>query len=173
MVPTPDGVVQATPDDWAVFARLRLASLLDSPDAFGSTHAREVDRDEDGWREWLARDDPKFLAFHDGHPVAVGGLYVTDERVARIIAMWTAAEHRGHGHARSILAALVAWAHERDLPVELDVNTANALARKVYEDFGFVATGELEPLREGSDQQIERMTVPQPQAANPGHVRQL
>jgi predicted GNAT family acetyltransferase len=69
--------------------------------------------------------------------------------------MWTDPEHRGRGHARRVLDALIpsgveAW---------LDVNLANAAARTAYERYGFVGTGELEPLRPGSDQRIELMVL--------------
>ena len=42
---------------------------------------------------------------------------------------------------------------------ELDVNVTNGDARAVYERYGFVGTGELEPLRPGSEQRIERMVL--------------
>ena len=43
--------------------------------------------------------------------------------------------------------------------VALHVNLTNPSARATYEHYGFVATGELEELRPGSDQQIELMRL--------------
>jgi ribosomal protein S18 acetylase RimI-like enzyme len=43
----------------------------------------------------------------------------------------------------------------------VQVNVANPGARAFYERYGFVATGELKPLRPGSDQRIELMTINQ------------
>ena len=39
------------------------------------------------------------------------------------------------------------------------MNVTNAGARAAYERYGFVGTGQLEPLRPGSDQQIELMVL--------------
>ena len=41
--------------------------------------------------------------------------------------------------------------------LHLDVNTTNAGARALYERAGYVATGETRPLRDGSDERVERM----------------
>ena len=41
-------------NDWAVFREIRLRSLLDSPDAFGSTYGEESSRAERAWRDWAA-----------------------------------------------------------------------------------------------------------------------
>lgn len=148
------------PQDWRTFRDLRLRALRESPNAYGSTYENQEDYGEQHWRDWLSRDLPKLVASHDGADVALGSIFVTDDGWARVIAMWTMEQHRGHGHARAILTELVDWARERGHPVELHVNTANPSARRVYEGFGFVATGEREPLREGSDQQVERLVLP-------------
>jgi hypothetical protein len=39
------------------------------------------------------------------------------------------------------------------------VNVTNGDARAVYERYGFVGTGEVEPLRPGSDQVMELMVL--------------
>ncbi|HET9671601.1 MAG TPA: hypothetical protein VFQ40_01980, partial [Actinomycetota bacterium] len=41
-------------DDWATFREVRLRSLLDAPDAFGSTYGEESSQAEHGWRDWAA-----------------------------------------------------------------------------------------------------------------------
>jgi ribosomal protein S18 acetylase RimI-like enzyme len=69
--------------------------------------------------------------------------------------MWTDPAHRGRGHARRILDALL----PRDVDAVLDVNLTNLAARTAYERYGFVGTGEVEPLRPGSDQRMERMVL--------------
>jgi ribosomal protein S18 acetylase RimI-like enzyme len=69
--------------------------------------------------------------------------------------MWTDPAHRGRGHARRVLDALI----EPDVDAVLDVNLGNAAARAVYERYGFVGTGHVEPLRPGSEQRMERMVL--------------
>ena len=144
------------PDDWEVLRDIRLRALADSPDAFGSTLDRERDFDEKEWRRRLVR--PVYTVLDGDRPVAMAGAF-TDEGRIQVWGMWTDPEHRGRGHARALLDALVARAVAKGTPVSLHVNVANPVARTVYESYGFVATGELEPLRPGSDQRIELMQI--------------
>ncbi|WP_151081843.1 GNAT family N-acetyltransferase [Nocardioides cynanchi] len=137
------------PDDWELFREIRLRALADSPDAFGSTLEREQGFGEADWRQRLA--GPVYVVT-DPDPVAVGGLF-DGHGEHHVWGMWTEPGHRGRGHARRILDALIA----PDVTAELHVNTTNRGARRVYERYGFVGTGDLEPLRAGSAQQMERM----------------
>jgi ribosomal protein S18 acetylase RimI-like enzyme len=139
------------PDDWDAFREIRLRSLADSPDAFGSTLDREQEFTEEDWRRRLR--GPVY-AVTDPGPVAVGGLFDKDG-VFHVWGMWTDPAHRGRGHARRILDALIA----PDADAVLDVNVTNAPARAAYERYGFVATGRFEPLRPGSDQRMERLVL--------------
>lgn len=146
------------PDDWEAWREIRLRSLAESPDAFGSTYDREIAFTEADWRERLAKG-PRFLVVTDGVPVALGGGFPLPHGFM-VFGMWTDPAHRRRGHSWAVLDAVVGWARERDLPVELHVNLANPAARAAYEHYGFVATGELEPLRPGSEQRIELMRLP-------------
>ena len=139
------------PDDWETFRAIRLAALADSPDAFGSTLAREQPYSEDDWRRRLA--GPVYVV-EDPGPVAVGGIF-DNGGTPHVWGMWTDPDHRGRGHARRVLDALV----PPGTPAQLDVNITNGDARIVYERYGFVGTGEVEPLRPGSDLQIELMVL--------------
>ncbi len=139
------------PDDWEVFRDIRLRSLADSPDAFGSTLAREHAFAEGEWRRRVS--GPVYVV-EDPGPVAVGGLF-DDAGVLHVWGMWTEPAHRGRGHARAILDALI----PPGARAQLDVNVANVGARRVYERYGFVGTGEVGPLRPGSDQRIELMVL--------------
>jgi predicted GNAT family acetyltransferase len=90
----------------------------------------------------------------DPHPVAVGGIF-DDAGTPHVWGMWTDPAHRGRGHARAILDALI----PPGTPAQLDVNIDNGTARTAYERYGFVGTGELEPLRPGSEQRMELMVI--------------
>jgi predicted GNAT family acetyltransferase len=144
------------PDDWEVLRDIRLRALAESPDAFGSTLDRERDYDEKEWRRRLVR--PVFAVLADDRPVAMAGAF-TDEGRLQVWGMWTDPDHRGRGHARTLLDALLGAAVADGRPVSLHVNTANPVARAAYESYGFVPTGELEPLRPGSEQRIELMRL--------------
>jgi ribosomal protein S18 acetylase RimI-like enzyme len=139
------------PDDWEEFRDIRLRALADSPDAFGSTLEREQAFTEADWRTRLT--GPVYIVA-DPTPVAVGGLF-DNEGVGQIWGMWTDPAHRGQGHARRILDAVTPL-----LPrIQLHVNITNGGARTTYERYGFVGTGELEPLRPGSEQRMELMVL--------------
>lgn len=145
-----------TVDDWPVLQDVRLRALADSPDAFGSTLGREQSFDEKEWRRRLVR--PVWVAEADGRPVAMAGAFSNDG-VLQVWGMWTDPAHRGRGHARALLDALIGEAVADGRPAGLHVNTTNAAARAFYESYGFIGTGELEPLRPGSEQRIELMRI--------------
>jgi ribosomal protein S18 acetylase RimI-like enzyme len=139
------------PDDWETFREIRLRALADAPDAFGSTLERELAFTEDDWRERLTGP---VVVVEDPRAVAVGGIFLNDD-VPQVWGMWTDPGHRGRGHARRILDEIL----PPDRTAQLDVNVKNPGARTVYERYGFVGTGVLEPLRPGSDQMMELMVL--------------
>jgi ribosomal protein S18 acetylase RimI-like enzyme len=139
------------PDDWELYREIRLRALADSPDAFASTLEREGAFVEADWRQRFS--GPVYVVL-DPEPVSVGGLFDHDGEL-HVWGMWTDPRHRGRGHARRILDTLL----PAGTSAVLEVNVANAVARTAYERFGFVGTGRLQPLRPGSDQEIELMVL--------------
>ena len=105
------------PDDWETFRAIRLAALADSPDAFGSTLAREQPYGEDDWRQRLT--GPVYVV-EDPHPVAIGGIF-DNAGTPHVWGMWTDPAHRGRRHARAILDALI----PPGTRAQLDVNVSN------------------------------------------------
>ncbi len=73
----------------------------------------------------------------DPHPVAVGGTFDNDG-TPHVWGMWTDPDHRGRGHARRILDALI----PPDTSAQLDVNITNGDARTCTS-----ATGSSAPAR--------------------------
>ena len=141
-------------DDWEAFRDIRLRSLTDSPDAFGSTVARELAFTEDDWRRRVS--GPVYVV-EDPQPVSVGGIF-DNEGIGQVWGMWTDPDHRGRGHARQILDALTPL----HMQVQLHVNITNGDARAVYEHFGFKGTGEIEPIRPGAEMLMELMELHRP-----------
>lgn len=139
------------PDDWELFRDIRLRALRDCPDAFGSTLAREQRFTEEDWRRQLSGPT---VVIEDPDPVSVGGTFDRDG-LAHVWGMWTDPAHRRRGHAHRVLSALLAPGQNAVLHVNID----NFAARGVYERYGFEGTGVLEPLRPGSEQQIELMVL--------------
>ena len=146
-------------DDWPTWREIRLRALADSPSAFGSTSIREVAFTEQDWRRRLAGDGVCVLVEDDGLPVGMGGGFPDLPGFLHVVAMWVDPAHRGRGVGHAVLHGVDAWARRRGLRLHLDVNTTNATARRSYERFGFAVTGETRPLREGSDEVVERMVL--------------
>lgn len=146
------------PEEWPVWREIRLRSLADTPDAFGSTLAREEGFAEEDWL--LRMQSMPVVAFVDGVAASMGGAFRPEEGVAHVIAMWTAPEFRRRGLAGLVLDDLVAQARAEGRRVVLDVTRGNDGARTTYERFGFVPTGRSAPLREGSDLLVDEMALP-------------
>lgn len=153
-------VLEVGGDDWRQWREIRLRALLDSPDAFGSTYAREVGFTETDWRRRLeASDAVSVLALDGGRPIGMGGGYPDLPGWLHVVAMWVDPTARGRGVAQSVLDAIHGWAGPRGLRLHLDVSTTNPGARRAYERYGFTVTGETRPLRAGSTELVERMVL--------------
>jgi ribosomal protein S18 acetylase RimI-like enzyme len=132
-----------TPADWRVLRAARLLALLNSPDAFTSTYAREAGWSELEWRRlfdnarWIvARQTQKLvgLARSVGEP---------EHAMRHVESIWVAPTHRRHGVLRVLLQALVEM--ERGIGVTdllLWVLEDNYAAQRAYEALGFEPTGE-------------------------------
>jgi ribosomal protein S18 acetylase RimI-like enzyme len=118
-----------------------LASLSDSPAAFGSRYDDWVDAPEERWRARLVDVPLTLLAREGGRAVGVVSGSTDGEHAVELISMWVAPDARGSGVAQALIAAVVAWAEEQGRTTHLMVRTDNARARAAYERAGFVDTG--------------------------------
>lgn len=151
------------PDEWRAVRALRLRALADTPDAFGSTLARETAEPEDDWRaHWLelpgtlaliAEDEGRLVGMAFGRPSR------DDTGVAGLYGMWVDPIARRLGVGATLVGAVVTWARTSGFhTVELGVTLSNPGAVAFYAALGFVDTGQRYPLREGSDLTIQIMT---------------
>ena len=147
-------------DDWAVLREVRLRSLLDSPDAFGSTYGEESSQTERAWRDraagrWRGGIAAVFAARAvDGAAIgtATGAEYDAEPGVGHVYAMWVAPDARGAGVGHALLDAVETWVRGRGcFRLILRVTETNEPARGFYAACGFAETGVRESLREGSD----------------------
>ncbi|HEX7639645.1 MAG TPA: GNAT family N-acetyltransferase [Burkholderiaceae bacterium] len=148
------------PDDAADFQALRLAALLDTPEAFASSHEEEQGLPLDEVARRFGRDaGPGVLgAWHEGALVGVVGLRRQPLRKlshkAEIWGMYVAPAARGLGLARQLMEAVLALARETAgiAKVTLSVDAANVAAIALYESLGFVVFGrESDAMRIGTD----------------------
>jgi len=147
-------------DDAAAFQALRLAALLDTPEAFASSHEEErhLTLEAVAGRIEDPRDPGVLGAFVDGQLVGVVGL--SRERFAKmahkgyIWGMYVAPAARGLGVARQLMVATLelARASAGMFKVTLIVDAANVAAIALYESLGFVVYGrESDAMRIGDD----------------------
>jgi len=151
--------------DWEIYKSLRLESLIDSPDSFGSTLEREAMFSEDEWKTLInasgnpAHTLPIFAVLNDS-PIglALGLVDNSDSNFGHIYQMWVSPRHRGTGIGRALLTRIVSWSKELELSsLELAVTTSNSEAISLYESFGFITNGQMESLREGSSLITQQM----------------
>ena len=137
-------VVPVEPSLWQVYRGVRLAMLLDTPRAYGSTFAREVAFPDGLWVERM-RDSDGWLAFEGELPVgAVTSFHALDQPddETHLVAMWVAAHARGRGVADRLVQTLLDHARSAGRRrVTLDVADDNERAIGFYERVGFTRTG--------------------------------
>lgn len=143
--------------DWSAYRQIRLRSLLESPEAYGSSHELELGLTEDEWRA-RAASGRLILARDDEHGVvgAAAGLLGEDGQL-NLVGMFVAAEVRGRGCAELLLDAVVAVAREDGATrVVLHVTDGNVAAARCYTRYGFTETGRWWPMeRDPSLTEIE------------------
>lgn len=130
------------PDDWKVLRAVRLAALIDSPEAFAADAASERAEDEAGWRARLTDGDWAAVR-RDG--VVVGVLAVSvpaphDAADAWVHSWWIAPEARGAGAARAMLAWCLDLGRQRGWTrIGLGVWAENTSAIAAFAALGFDA----------------------------------
>ena len=149
------------PDDWEAWREIRLRSLADSPDAYGSLLSRESAYTEDDWRQRLV--DRAILVYEDERPVAMGAAWRREEEGDfQIVAMWVDPAYRGRGFSTMVLEELVAMGRAEGRRIGLCVTQGNDVARTAYEQFGFVLSDEpSSPLRESSELLVDHLVLPE------------
>ncbi len=132
--------------EWQLFKRIRLASLRESPSAFGATYESARLRTDAGWAEQAdgtaqGSDRATFIAFSGAWPVAIAALYRTqhDPRAGELLQVWVSPERRGQGVAGELLDAVFEWAGENGFQtVVAAVARDNETALSFYRKYGFV-----------------------------------
>lgn len=142
-------------DEAGALKAVRLAALLDTPSAFGSTHEREVAFTDDDWAARASasaqgNDRTTFVAELDGRIVGLVGGYADPATpgTVELVSMWTAPAARRSGSGRLLVQAVLEWATAvaGATEVGLWVTRGNEPAQRLYEATGFTETGDFQPL---------------------------
>ena len=132
------------PDDWPALRSIRLESLADAPEAYGSTFAESSTWSDKRWKgaasKWLY-----FLAERGDRVVGMvsGGVNDTHPGTRWLYGMYVTPSERGTETAARLVEAVAAWA--RDLGASelyLHVTSSVTRARAFYDKVGFRPTGE-------------------------------
>lgn len=155
-------VVRIGPQEWREFREVRLASLLEAPQAFGARHADWAQASEEQWRARLTDVPFTVVARSPEGPVGVvSGAWAGDG--VELISMWVAPSQRGTGLAGRLVAQVVEWAASEGRTTLLRVRDDNTAAIRSYERAGFVDQGV--PDDWPADQPAERTMVHAAEAA--------
>ena len=154
-------------DEWRLWRSLRLRAVEESPDSFRSTLAQESAEADEWWSDLIGstaehprglqlvaelKSDPAGMLF---------GRLDEDCRLLDVGAMWVDPDARRHGIGRALIDAAVEWGRAAGaVRAELWVTQGNKAAERLYEERGFVPTSETEPLREGSEFTVAKLSAP-------------
>lgn len=134
-------ITRIGPADWETFRAVRLASLLESPAAFGSRYADWVDAPAERWRSRLTQVPLNLVAREGTEVVGVVSGQLVDEDWVELISMWVSPDARRTGAAGQLIDLVAEWAADQDRSTFLMVRSDNTRAWKAYERSGFVDVG--------------------------------
>jgi GNAT superfamily N-acetyltransferase len=148
-------VREASTEEWQVLRDIRLAALLDAPDAFDSTYEEQAACQEAEWRHRIASGST-FFAFLPGangtDPAGLVRGFQDMPGTVELVSLWVRPQARGRGVGDALVAAVIDWAKARKAgSVHLWLTEANFYARLLYERCGFSLTGERQPLPSNPD----------------------
>jgi ribosomal protein S18 acetylase RimI-like enzyme len=146
--------------DWEALKQIRLAALLDTPTAFGVSHANAVADTDSRWRDRAAgRGQALFtLAFMYDCAIGMVGQVLTSPSECNLIAMWVAPECRGTATATRLVESVKAHAVAQGCArVVLEVVPSNLRAVAFYHKQGFSFLPEWEALESHPHIQIQKM----------------
>jgi ribosomal protein S18 acetylase RimI-like enzyme len=133
-----------TSADAAAYREIRLAGLRDTPEAFGSTFARESTQPLTWFCDRLG-NSAVFGAFHLTALLGVAGLAIREGEKERhkglLWGMYVRPDARKAGVGRRLVEAVIDHARAHVEVIQLSVISGNEPARRLYGSLGFVEYG--------------------------------
>ena len=140
-----------SPAKWALLRDMRLAALRESPQAFLSTHQREISWGEGQWIAEFGRGDWS-IGFVADQPVSLLGVTRTPDTPSHecyLEYMWVTPARRQSGVAYDMLTATFGRLQATGVRTAfLYILDGNDAAMRLYKRAGFTSVNEPEPLLE-------------------------
>lgn len=136
--------------DWAEYKELRLEALKNNPEAFGASHEESLRLHDEEWKKEF--EDPGsfiLVASEGGQIFAMVAAYQEDnvkmQHMAYVWGVYVRKTYRGQGVGQKLMEALLEeLAQNKEIEkVDLNVNTAQLSAVRLYEKLGFEIAGTL------------------------------
>jgi ribosomal protein S18 acetylase RimI-like enzyme len=151
-----------TDDDWPRLRNIRLSALRDDPLAFLSTDERELDYDEQRWRQKFSRSEWNVMLADDQDVGLVGATREpqTPQHECDLEFLWIEPGSRRAGLATMLLRTVLD--RLRDFGVRtiwVWILNGNDPTLHLYEQFGFQGTNQRQPLPKQPGLYEERMRL--------------
>jgi ribosomal protein S18 acetylase RimI-like enzyme len=144
-------IIQLQPHEWELYKNLRLQALKEEPQAFSSTYEGNLKEPDEMWKgmlELAVEGKVEWLSFAKQNDELVGmvGAYSTDQKFAKVIAVYVAKDSRGKGVARKLMEDLITNISKNKSikKLYLEVNADQIPALNLYKNCGFIITEKAE-----------------------------
>ena len=150
---------QLPPEQWERYRKIRLESLLEEPQAFGSSYAIMAKQPPEYWQGRLAdavQGEKSLLLFAQEGDRLVGmiGAFLGEQPdVAEIISVYANRAVRGRGVGKALMDGILAEIRKKKAirKAVLGVNREQFAAVRLYQRYGFVTVEEKEEVREDGE----------------------
>ncbi len=156
-------------DEGLRLKQLRLSALLDTPSAFGRTHAEESAYPDELWHDRATRaaeggagSITLVAETAAGDWVGLVGGYRPDgdDGAPELVSMWVAPDARGTGVASDLVETVADWARATGAhELHLWVTIGNDRAAALYRRCGFVELDDFQPLPSDPCKNEQRMRL--------------
>lgn len=152
-------IFKLAPNDWEKCRDLRLEALQKDSKAFGSSYEESAKRPDEEWKKKLENPKSHIFVARDGDDFfGIAATYQEEgektEHIAYIWGVYVRDSHRGKGIGKKLMQAVLQnlQANSKIKKANLNVNTEQSAAVKMYESLGFKIAGTLhKELKEGEE----------------------
>jgi ribosomal protein S18 acetylase RimI-like enzyme len=141
-------IYKLTPSDWEIYKELRLEALQKDSAAFGDSYEESVRLHDDEWKKELENTKSHMFVARDGGQVIgmVAGYQEDNNKMKHMAYVWgvyVRQSGRGQGIGQKLMEALILeLASNKEIEkIDLNVNTSQLSAFRLYEKLGFTVGG--------------------------------